>query len=142
MSNLKPFNSDLNKTEKKEFSSTISKLRQSIINKQKRIELKIENNNTQINNKKNNQRNDNNTIKHSLSSTSYNNVDDNIDKNIKKNKSLSNSIKQMKFSNLNMFKNYVKEINKIKSYNSQMLTPYLTKSRIKTLPSIKKKIKK
>ena len=143
LSNFKPFNSDLNKTEKKEFSSTISKLRQSIINKQKRIELKIENNNSQINSKKNNnQRNDNNTIKHSLSSTSYNNVDDNTDKNITKNKSLSKSIKQMKFSNLNMFKNYVKEINKIKSYNSQMLTPFLTKSRIKTLPSIKKQNKK
>ena len=52
ISNLKQFNSDSNQNDIKENSSTISKLRQSIINKQKRIELKIEKNNNELNNQK------------------------------------------------------------------------------------------
>jgi len=142
ISNLKQFNSDSNQNDIKENSSTISKLRQSIINKQKRIELKIEKNNNELNNQKNKEKNGKNSIIRSLSSTSINgNTDDNINNNTIKNNSLRKSINQRKLNNLNMFRSYIKEIDKIKSYNSQMLTPFLTKNRVKTLPSIKNKDK-
>ena len=142
ISNLKQFNSDSNQNDIKENSSTISKLRQSIINKQKRIELKIEKNNNELNNQKNKEKNGKNSIIRSLSSTSINgNTDDNINNNTIKNNSLRKSINQRKLNNLNMFRSYIKEIDKIKSYNCQMLTPFLTKNRVKTLPSIKNKDK-
>ena len=144
LSNISPFNSEINnQKEKKNESTTISKLRESILSKKKKIELKIEENNTQINYNKY-KSNDTNVIKHSLSSESYNKnfgKENNININ-DRNKTLTKSLKKMKFNSMHLFKRYLNDIDKIKSYNNKMLTPFLTKNGLNILPSIKTKNKK
>ena len=48
----------------------------------------------------------------------------------------------MKLNSMSLFKSYLKDIDKIKSYNNKMLTPFLTKNGLSILPSIKNKNKK
>ena len=143
LSNIKPFNTELNnQKEKMKESTTIIKLRESILNKQKKIELKLEENNIQMNDKKYKSV-DNYNFKHSLSTETFNkNMGRENDINNNKNKSLSKSLKKMRFNSINLFKNYADDIDKIKSYNNKLLTPLLTKSGIESLPSIKNKNKK
>ena len=143
LSNIAPFNSDKNNQKEKNESTTISKLRESILSKKKKIELKIEENNSQTNYNKF-KSNDPNIIKHSLSSESYNKnfgKESNINNN-DRNNTLSKSLKKMKLNSMSLFKSYLKDIDKIKSYNNKMLTPFLTKNGLSILPSIKNKNKK
>ena len=123
---LTPFNSELSQKE----NTTIKKLKESIIKKQKKIEIKTEENNNNINTNINH-------IKHSLSSESFNKLDKS------QNKTRNNqSLKKVKYKSVNMFKHYLKNIDKINLINNQLLTPLLVKHKLNILPNIaNKKIK-
>ena len=144
-SNIKPFNSNLNnQIEKMKDSTSTTKLRESIINKQKKIELKFEENNIQINNKK--YKAINNNIKHSLSTESHNKINnkENIIKSDNKDikfKTLSKSLKKLKFNSVNLFRQYNNDIGKINSYNNKLLMPLLIKNCSNVFPEIKNKNK-
>ena len=120
---ITPFNSELNQKE----NSTIKKLKESIINKQKKIEIKIEENNKNINSITNH-------IKYSLSSESF----DKYGKS--QNKTRNN--KTLKKTSISTFKNFLIDFDKINLVNNQMLTPLLTKNKLNILPNIKNKNKK
>ena len=118
---------------KNDKDSTIKKLRDSIIKKQKRIELTMKNSiNSVIDNKTffNNA-----MIKKSLSSESLNKKEN--EENTKRN---SNSIKKIKFNDINIFRKIVKDI---KDINNKMLSSILAKNnKVYQLPNIKDRNKK
>ena len=140
LSNEIPFDNGF-KTKDAKDSATITKLRQSILNKQKKVELNPENNNLQLNTKKENNPYNITIIKHSLSSVAFNNKKK--EQNNTDIKSIINNkiIKKQKFSNLNIFKSYLNDLDLINSLNNKLLSPLLAKSSARILPNIKKKNK-
>ena len=108
--------------------SLLRNLRQSISNKQKKLETKIDDSNhhTQVIHKKI-------TIKHSLSSEALNKNED------KNNKNSSKDNKKEKYNSINLFKNKIKDIYTAYSLNNKLITPLLTKNNANLLPNIKNK---
>ena len=107
--------------------SLLRNLRQSISNKQKKLETKIDDSNhTQVIHKKI-------TIKHSLSSEALNKNED------KNNKNSSKDNKKEKYNSINIFKNKIKDIYTAYSLNNKLITPLLTKNNANLLPNIKNK---
>ncbi len=127
-----PFNSDPTQKEKAQQNniSLLRNLRQSITNKQKKLEPKNEiNNQTQIINKKI-------SIKHSLSSEAFNNNNNN-EKN-KNNKNSSKDNKKVKYNSINK----IKSIDTAYSLNDKFISPLLSKNKnMNLLPNIKNKKK-
>ena len=123
---LTPFNSELTQKE----NLTIKKLKESIIKKQKKIEMKTEENNNNINPNTNH-------IKHSLSSESFNKITKG------QNKTRNNqSLKKIKYKSVNIFKHYLKNIDKINLLNNQLLALLLAKNKLNILPNIQSGYKK
>ena len=109
--------------------SLLRNLRQSINNKQKKLEPKNEeNSHTQMINKRI-------EIKHSLSFEAFNNNND------KTNKNNSKDNKKVKYNSINVNKNKIKGINTAYSLNDKFISPLLTKNNMNLLPNIKNKKK-
>ena len=133
LTNLIQFNSESKSKEKSKESTILTKLRENILNKQRRMELNPED-------KKNYNTLETNPIKHSLSSESFKNTKDISNKSDAKiKKGNKKNLKKMKFKSMNIFKNYLKDFDMITSLNNKLLSPLLTKSTVQSLPTIKNK---
>ena len=146
MNNIITFNAKTDVNSSRNNINAIIKLKEDFLfnpktkDKPTEIQTRNEDNNSF---KKENNTVDNNNFKHSLSQKVYEKQKNN---NITKHNtnSLNNinfSLKKKKINNFNLFKNYKKELEKINDMNNKLLSPLITKNRIRILPSIKIKNK-
>ena len=137
---------------------TIPKIRENTKNERGVVSLNFEDKISQIiNNQKNLYTSNSNFIKHSLSTEFINNTGNIVSKKnknnslstefpnntgnivLKKNKN-NKGIRNLKFNGINIFNNYMKDINHINyinNLNKKMLSPLMTKNNIHILPKLK-----